>query len=469
MWCNRAVDLALDLTDRAERSASLYQALREALADGRLQAGDRLPASRALAQDLGISRNTVATVYERLVAEGFLESRVGAGTYVAETTRRRRDPAPGSLTPKPSWRWSPRPTSAEAAVPTYDLRVGIPDAELFPFETWRRVLAAESRLRGHNPGTYSSPAGLPRLREALAHSVAYHRGVQADPEQIVVTNGTQQALDLIARVLLEPGDIVAVEDPGYPSARDLFASHGARVVPVPVDEDGLVVEQLPEHTRLVYTTPSHQFPLGVRLSLSRRRALLAFANTHGAGIVEDDYDSEFRFTGRPLEPLHALDEQGRVIYVGTFSKSLLPSLRTGYLVAPGSLVDSLLAAKQLVDGFGPVQPQAALSRFLEEGLLARHVHRASKTYAERRSLLLETLAAWPVEVLPSAAGLHLSAYAELPADLTDRAAAEGLALDTIAAHRLLPGRDGLFLGYGAVRTESLPRGLELLADLAGWS
>jgi GntR family transcriptional regulator/MocR family aminotransferase len=463
------VDLALDLTDRAERSASLYQALREALADGRLQAGDRLPASRALAQDLGISRNTVATVYERLVAEGFLESRVGAGTYVAETTRRRRDPTPGSLTPKPSWRWSPRPTSADAAVPAYDLRVGIPDAELFPFETWRRVLAAESRLRGHNPGSYSSPAGLPRLREALAHSVAYHRGVRADPEQIVVTNGTQQALDLIARVLLEPGDIVAVEDPGYPSARDLFASHCVRVVPVPVDEDGLVVDQVPEQTRLVYTTPSHQFPLGVRLSLSRRRALLAFANTHGAGIVEDDYDSEFRFTGRPLEPLHALDEQGRVIYVGTFSKSLLPSLRTGYLVAPGSLVDSLLGAKQLTDGFGPVQPQAALARFLEEGLLARHVRKASKTYAERRSLLLESLAAWPVEVLPSAAGLHLSAYAELPADLADRAAAEGLALDTIAAHRLLPGRDGLFLGYGAVRTESLPRGLELLGVLAGWS
>lgn len=469
MWSNPAVDLALDLTDRAVRSASLYQALREAIGDGRLKAGDRLPASRALAKDLGISRNTVATVYERLVAEGFLESRVGAGTYVGETTRQRRDHAPGSLTPRPGWRWAPRPTSAEAAVPAYDLRVGIPDAELFPFETWRRILAAESRLRGHNPGTYASPAGLPRLREALAHTVAYHRGVRADPGQIVVTSGTQQALDLVARVLLEPGDVVAVEDPGYLSAIDLFASHGARVVPVPVDEEGLVVEEIPEQARLVYTTPSHQFPLGVRLSLPRRRALLAFANTHDAGIVEDDYDSEFRFTERPLEPLHAMDDQGRVIYVGTFSKSLLPSLRAGYLVAPGSLVDALLAAKQLTDGFGSVQPQAALARFLEEGLLARHVRKASKTYAERRSLLLETLSTWPVEVLPSAAGLHLSAYAELPADLPERAAAEGLALDSIAAHRLLPGRDGLFLGYGAVRTESLPRGLELLGSLAGWA
>lgn len=469
MWSNPAVDLALDLTDRAVRSASLYSALRDALADGRLKVGDRLPASRALASDLGISRNTVATVYERLVAEGFLESRVGAGTYVAAAAGRPRPSVPGSLRPRPGWQWAPRPTSAEAAVPAYDLRVGIPDAELFPFDTWRRILAAESRLRGHNPGTYASPAGLPRLREALAHTVAYHRGVRADPGQIVVTSGTQQALDLVARVLLEPGDVVAVEDPGYPSAIDLFASHGARVVPVPVDEEGLVVEQIPEEARLVYTTPSHQFPLGVRLSLPRRRALLAFADTHGAGIVEDDYDSEFRFTERPLEPLHALDDQGRVIYVGTFSKSLLPSLRTGYLVAPGSLVDSLLAAKQLGDGFGPVQPQAALARFLEEGLLARHVRKASKAYAERRSILLEHLGTWPVEVLPSAAGLHLSAYAEIPDGLPERAAAEGLALDTIGAHRLLAGRDGLFLGYGAVRTQTLPRGLERLGELAGWA
>ncbi|GGR62482.1 GntR family transcriptional regulator/MocR family aminotransferase [Nocardioides luteus] len=464
------MDLALDLTDRSVRSASLYRALRDALADGRLKAGDRLPASRALAKDLGISRNTVATVYERLVAEGFLESRVGAGTYVAESTPQPRNEATsGALRPRAGWRWTPRPTSGDGAVPAYDLRVGIPDAELFPFDTWRRILAAESRLRGHNPGAYPSPAGLPRLREALAHTVAYHRGVRADPDQIVVTSGTQQALDLVARVLLEPGDVVAVEDPGYASARDLFASHGARVVPVPVDEAGLVVADIPEQARLVYTTPSHQFPLGVRLSRSRRRELLAFAHTHGAGIVEDDYDSEFRFTERPLEPLHALDDQGRVIYVGTFSKSLLPSLRTGYLVAPGTLVDSLLAAKQLADGFGPVQPQAALARFLEEGLLARHVRKASKTYAARRSLLLETLATWPVEVLPSAAGLHLSAYADVPPDLRERAAADGLAVDTIAANRLLPGRDGLFLGYGAVRTETLPRGLELLARLAGWT
>ena len=463
------MDLALDLSDRADRAGAVYRALRDAIRAGRLAPGDRLPASRALAGDLGISRTTVATVYERLTAEGFLEARVGAGTFVSDVAATPPRWATGAVRPRAGWRWSASPVSGSQPTPDYDFRVGIPDASLFPFDTWRRILAAESRLREHSPGTYAAPAGLPRLREAIARSVAYGRGVRADPDEVVVTTGAQQALDLVARVLVEPGDVVAVEDPGYSNARDVFASHGAAVVPAPVDEEGLVVAHLPADTRLVYTTPSHQFPLGVPLSLGRRRELLAFAARHDAAVVEDDYDSEFRFSERPLEPLHALDETGRVIYVGTFSKSLLPSLRAGFLVAPPSLADALLAAKQLTDGFGPVHLQAALARFLEEGLLGRHVRRAAKVYAERHALVREALDGLPVDPLPSAAGLHLAAFADLPPDLRERAAAEGLAVETIRQHSVGHGRDGLVLGYGAVVTDRIRPGLARLARLAGWT
>ncbi|GAA1977918.1 PLP-dependent aminotransferase family protein [Nocardioides panacihumi] len=463
------MDLSLDLSERGDRAGALYRALRDALREARLVPGDRLPSSRTLAGDLGISRTTVATVYERLVAEGFLEARVGAGTFVSEVAATPPRCAAGSLRPRPGWRWPPVAVSGDSPVPAYDFRVGIPDASLFPFETWRRILAAESRLRGHSPGAYGGPAGLPRLREAIAHSVAYGRGVRADPDEVVVTSGTQQALDVVARVLLQPGDTVAVEDPGYAAARDLFASHGATVVPVRVDAEGLVVDELPARTRLVYTTPSHQFPLGVALSLARRRELLTFAARHDAAVVEDDYDSEFRFSERPLEPLHALDRSGRVVYVGTFSKSLLPSLRAGYLVAPPSLVDALSGAKQLTDGFGPVQPQAALARFLEEGLLGRHVRRAAKVYGERRALVLAALDGLPVEVVPSAAGLHLAAYAAVPPDLAERVRSEGIAVETIAQHRVGAGRDGLVLGYGAAVTDTIRPGLARLALAAGWT
>jgi len=463
------VDLALDLSDRGDRAAALYRALRDAVRQGRLSPGDRLPANRVLAADLGISRTTVATVYERLAAEGFLEARVGSGTFVSAVAATPPRCAAGAVRPRSGWRWSAVPTSGASPPPAYDFRVGIPDPSLFPFETWRRMLAAEFRVGAHSPGAYAGPAGLRRLREAIAHSVAYSRGVRAVADEVVVTSGAQQALDIVARVLIEPGDVVAVEDPGYGFARDLLVSHGATVVPVRVDGEGLVVAELPERTRLVYTTPSHQFPLGVALSLARRRELLAFAARHDAAVVEDDYDSEFRFSERPLEPLHALDESGRVVYVGTFSKSLLPSLRTGYLVAPPTLVDALLAAKQLTDGFGPPQPQAALARFLEEGLLARHVRRAAKVYAERRELVLEALAGLPVEVVPSAAGLHLALYAEVPADLAARAREEGVVVETLAQHRSGPGRDGVVLGYGAAVTDTIRPGLARLARAAGWS
>ncbi|WP_423463977.1 PLP-dependent aminotransferase family protein [Promicromonospora sp. MS192] len=467
------MDLAVDLSHRTGRTDAIYRALRGALTTGRVPAGERLPSTRDLARDLGVSRASVATAYERLVAEGFLESRPGAGTYATEAANdappaRRR--GAGALRPRAGWHWSPRPTSADAAAPDHDFRVGIPDASLFPFDTWRRLLAAESRAGGPAAGAYGSPAGLPRFRAAVARYVSGARGVHAGPDDVIATTGAQQALDLVARVLLEPGDVVAVEDPGYPEARELFALHGARVVPVPVDAEGLVVDEIPERARLVYTTPSHQFPLGMPLSLARRRALLAHVRRHGTAVVEDDYDSEFRRTRRPLEPLQALDRDGRVVYVGTFSKSLLPGLRAGYLVAPPSLRDALLAARQLTDGHGAVHVQAALARFLDDGLLARHVRKASARYAERHEILLDALAELPVEPVPSAAGLHVAAH--LPEDggvdsrtLVARARRRSVALESLATYATGPHRDGIVLGIGNAVTSSIRPGIRVLASL----
>ena len=292
---------------------------------------------------------------------------------------------------------------------------------------------------------------------------------------MLVTRGAQQALDLVARVLVSPGDVVAVEDPGYPPARDVFAAHGARVVPVPVDEEGLVVEAVPEDARVVYTTPSHQFPYGPPLSRARREVLLGLADRRGIAVVEDDYDSEFRFVQGPLPTLHALDTHGRVIYVGTYSKSLLPALRAGYLIAPESLRDALRAARQLSDGYGDLAAEAALARLISDGILAAHVRRARTAYAERRELRrteLDRVLGDHLRVVPSAAGLHLTAvFADRTVDdraLVAAARADGVAVDALTAYSLAgDGRPGLVLGYGALRPASVTPGLALLARRVG--
>jgi GntR family transcriptional regulator/MocR family aminotransferase len=467
------MDLAVDLSDRADRAAAIYRSLLHAIRSGRLAAGDRLPATRRLAVDLGVSRTTVAVAFERLVAEGFLQARVGDGTYVTDLAARApRARRTGALRPRAGWTFTPVPVSGQRPRPAHDFRVGIPDAGLFPFEPWRRLVAAEIRAGAHDPGTYADPAGHLPLREAIVRYLSVSRGVVAEPDDVVVTHGTQQALDLVARVLVERGDVVAVEDPGYPIARDLFASYGARVVAVPVDSEGLVVEEIPQSARLVFTTPSHQFPLGPPLSLARRQALLEFAARHRAAVVEDDYDSEFRFTERPLETLHALDRAGRVIYVGTFSKSLLPALRAGYLVAPPTLREALRGARQLADGYGALAEQAALARFLADGLLARHLRRARSAYAERRQLVVDSVGSLlgdTVELVPSVAGLHVTARFRDPA-IDDRAVVRaaqehGILVDALSAYAADSGTPGLVIGYGAADPASIRPGLERLAGL----
>jgi GntR family transcriptional regulator/MocR family aminotransferase len=353
----------------------------------------------------------------------------------------------------------------------FDFRTGIPDATLFPYQSWRRLLARQLRPAAVGSGAYGDPAGHAGLRLAIARHIGLARGVQAGAEVVVVTNGTQQAVDLVARVLLAPGDRVAVESPGYGPPRRLLASLGAEVVGVPVDDHGLVVEAVPPRTRLVYVTPSHQFPLGTAMSLPRRLALLAWAERHDAAVVEDDYDSEFRYGGRPIEPLQTLDPSGRVIYVGSFSKTLLATLRLGFLVAPASLVAAVRNAKFLADWHTPLPTQAALADFIDQGLFARHLRRMRAVYQQRHEQIVESLAdrfADHLKLVPSSAGLHVTATAptstpeELQAVL-DRASAASVALQPLSMFdHSPPSQPGIVVGYGAIATADIEEGLGLL-------
>lgn len=462
------MDLVISLDGAGEKTVRVYRALRAAIEDGRLPTGQRLPATRAFATELGVARGSVAAAYERLVAEGYLTARVGRGTFVApvRTGSAPRRTADDPLRPRAGWDLLPLPVSADETKPRYDFRTGIPDAELFPFDTWRRLVAAEVRLRANSPGTYADPAGHPALRAAIARYLGVSRSIRVAADDVLVTNGTQQALDIITRVLVKAGDVVAVEEPGYPPARRLFGSLGARVVGVPVDAEGLVVASLPGNARLVYTTPSHQFPLGRPMSLARRHALLDWARRRPAAIVEDDYDSEFRFSARPLEPLYGLGP-GRVLYAGTFSKSMLPTVRTGFVLTPPSLRPALVAARQVTDGFGQAAVQAALARFIDDGELARHVRRATRSYASRHAAIVSFLSSLPsLDVVPSSAGLHVTALLRSGSSgrVVAAAASRGVALDDLAGYSA-GGMAGFVFGLGAVDPAVIEEGLGVFASV----
>jgi GntR family transcriptional regulator/MocR family aminotransferase len=468
-----AMELHVSLIGRRDLTGEIYRQLRRAILDGRLPSGHRLPPTRELARRLSVSRNTVTVAYDRLTGEGFVTARVGAGTFVSTEVPDRATtgrPSRGALRPRAVWDGIDIPT-AFTRTAELDFRNGIPDARLFPFQTWRRLLARQLRVQTAGIGVYADPAGHPGLRQAIARHIGVARGVQASAEDVVVTNGTQQAVDVVARVLLAPGDRVAVEDPGYRPPRRLLESLGLRLAGVPVDAEGLVVDAIPPRVRLVYVTASHQFPLGVTMSLGRRMALLAWARRHDAAIVEDDYDSEFRYGGRPVEPLQTLDGGGRVIYVGSFSKTMLPTLRLGFVVVPASLRDAVRAAKFVTDWHTSLPTQAALARFIDEGYLARHVRRMRHVYAERHQRVVDGLRAElaeHLEVIPSSAGLHVAATArrasaaEIDAVL-ERASAAGVEVLPLSMYGMrAPGPPGLVVGYGAIATERIEEGLRRL-------
>jgi GntR family transcriptional regulator/MocR family aminotransferase len=395
---------------------ALHQQLRAAILDGRLPPHAALPATRKVAEALGVARNTVVAAYDLLIAEGYLVPRKGARPQVAEFARRQSRPlrvgADGSRF-APAWRTPFLQPSPARSLPERNFRLGIPDHRHFPHEVWRRLMAQALRKSAREPFAYAPSQGIPALREAIAQHVAFARAVACSADDVIVTSGAQQAFDLIARLLVTPGQTkVAVEEPGYPPVRAAFAAAGAKLVPLPVDDEGLCIDRLPDDVRIISVTPSHQSPTGVAMSLRRRAALLELARRHHAVIVEDDYDGEFRFGGRPLDALQTLDRDALVFYVGTFSKSMFPSLRKGFVVAPAWARDGLVTVRQCADSHCDTITQSALAAFIRDGHLARHVRHMRPIYAERRAALLGglhgKLGEW-LEPIPSEAGLHLAA------------------------------------------------------------
>lgn len=461
----------------------LYNNLRAAILTGRLKHGTRLPSTRELSESLNVSRNTVLNAFEQLLAEGYLESAPASGTFVAMTlpeTPNRPAPRSGSVE-KPRWSLLARALTVAPAMHVGDparkdaghpraFRVGLPALDAFPAALWARLVARRARHSDTRGLDYQATAGYRPLREAIAAHVTVSRQVRCTADQVVIVSGSQGALDLVARLLVDPGDPVWMEDPGYLGARGALVSAGAQIVPVPVDAEGLRVDvgrkRCPE-ARLAYLTPSHQFPLGVTLSLTRRLELLAWARSAGAYLVEDDYDSEYRFHGRPLAALQGLDDSGRVIYVGTFSKTLFPALRLGYLILPPALIDTFLAARAFVDGHTAALEQGALTDFIVGGHFGRHLRRMRGLYAERRATLLRALDGLPLEPFAADTGMHCIGWLPSGADdagVARAAAAHDVDVTPLSRFSLTAhARPGLLLGYAGVDPAGIRAGARRLA------
>ena len=470
------MEILVPVRGRGDVTAGIYARLRDAIEVGRLRPGERLPSSRDMARDLAVARGTVAAAYDALIAEGYAVARVGAGTFVVSGTTA-HNLAGDAVAVGPSAIATPQ----AAVVPDFDFRLGIPDPRLFPISAWRRAMGhAIDEAVVVAPG-YGDPAGDAGLRAAIARHLGVSRGVRGGADDVVITQGAQGAIDLVTRVLVRAGDAVAVEEPGYPPARARFAAAGARVVGVVVDEEGLRVDLLPDDARLVYVTPSHQLPTGVAQSPGRRAALLAWAEAHDAVILEDDYDSEFRYAPRPLEPLQRLDRSWRVVYVGSFSKTLLPMLRLGFLIAPPRLVADLREARRLAGWHGDAPTQIAMRRFIDDGGFARHLRRARRVYRVRRERVVagveRDLRPW-LRLNASAAGLHVCAMAVAGVSADDvrraaaRARAMGVAVETLDAYAGPggpggPRGPGVVLGFGMIDESRIDEGLARLAHAFG--
>jgi len=487
------VELDLKAKGSRESSRTLYRELKAAILDGRLGAGAKLPPTRKSEAYFGVSRNTAVEVYERLLNEGVVVTRHGSGSYVADkiSTAPSRTSANGEGPPdlrlNPFWRrpdvtaaigfWRDRPErpTPAAKTPPVDFRPALVDSRLFPFDVFRRVSAKQLRGLERKPASYKSPQGNQgsySLREAIAKQIVLTRAVVCGFDDILVTSGAQQAFDVLARALVTPGEtVVAVEDPGYPPMRVAFAAAGAKLVPVGVDEEGLIIEQLPPKVGVICICPSHQFPLGVAMSMRRRKALVEFARGCGAVIVEDDYDGEFRYDGSPLEALRTADAADVVFYVGTFSKCMLSALRLGFVIAPDWAMRTLIAAKNCMDWHCSTPVQSAVAAFIAEGHLAHHVRKMRDIYKQRRQLLLnflqEELGEW-LKPIPSFYGMHVAAAACAPVNFD--AAAERLLQHNVKIHSFsryylgAAARDGLIFGYGAVDLAEMKLGLSRLRD-----
>jgi GntR family transcriptional regulator/MocR family aminotransferase len=481
--------ISLDNNSPVPLHQQLYKEVRQAILNRRLLPKERIPSTRQLAKSLGISRTTVTQTYDQLLSEGYIEAIVGSGTFVCsqlpdDLLRSAPVETAGKITRSPVQLskygvylsdTENVPRIAEADMPI-NFRYGRPAFDQFPIKLWRRLLSRYccSNLQWLD---YSRDAqGYKALREAISRYLSRSRAVICTSDQVLIVNGTQQALDLIMRLFIEPDDVIALEDPSYPSARLIFQTQGAKLLPISVDESGLLVKNLTncskEQIRLVYVTPSHQFPTGAILSLPRRLELLSWAQQTGALIIEDDYDSEYRYGDRPIPALQGLDHSDSVLYVGTFSKVLFPSLRIGYLVLPKNLVSTFARAKWLSDRHLPLLEQQVLADFIEEGHLERHIRKMRAVYDRRRQVLVKALNVQFGEqatILGEKAGIHLMVRlhtALSDEEIIQRAAQVGVGMMSAAPHYLKPHSKGEFIfGYGELTEQQLEEGICRIAKI----
>ena len=465
----------------------LYEWFRSAILVGQMRPGQRVPSTRSLAAELKISRIPVLNAYEQLLAEGYFETFVGAGTCVARSipddtliaatgkARRVLQEKVERLGPRRMSRRGTALTQLPAQTWLDNLgafRVSLPALEHFPIGTWSKLAARHSRKPPKGIMAYGGASGCLPFREVIAEYLGAVRSVRCEPSQILITTGSQQALQLSAQVLLDPGDRVWMEEPGYPSARHAFMTAGAQVIPAGVDHDGMDVAEVTRrgrNARLVYVTPSHQYPTGMTMSATRRMLLLNWAAHAGAWIIEDDYDSEYRFGSRPIASLQSMDADERVIYVGTFSKVMFPALRLGYVVVPKDLVPAFSAARDAADVFSSTLYQAVMTDFIQEGHFARHIRRMRMLYMERRTALVKAIADQMgdmLEVIGAEAGMHLVAL--LGRGISDvavsiEAARMGICAMPLSSCYMKPSaRGGLVLGYGGVNAHQIRDGIRKL-------
>lgn len=468
----------------------IYESIRLSILEGKLQPKTQLPATRFLAKQLNLARMTIINAYEQLFAEGYLESKKGAGTFVAA-----RLPEDFLNAEKPQKKHLEitkriiklsnfgnhlaqngekilRPYNTQKVFP---FRHGIPAIDEFPFEIWSKILQKQLKSANSNIFSYGDIQGFAPLREAIANHLGQSRGVHCTAEQIIITNGTQQTLDLIGNIFLSKNDEVCLEDPTYFGARDVFSAIGAKLMPVPVDEEGFNVEEAKVKSRkprLIYVTPSHQYPLGMTMSLARRMNLLEWVRETESFIVEDDYDSEYRYAGRPLASLQGLDKHGSVIYIGTFSKMIFPALRLGFLVAPKDLVEIFKAAKALRDWHSPNLDQAVLAEFISEGHFAKHLRKMRGIYQKRQQILVEEAEKHlkgMLEVSPATSGMHLIGWLPEGADdwqIFQEARKQNLQIAPLSASCLEQKlRGGFFLGYTAFNETQIKEGVGKLREI----
>lgn len=477
--------IAVDRSASKALHRQIYDAYRAAIIDGRLHPRQRIPSSRSLASELGVSRFPVLNAYAQLLAEGYLESRVGAGTVVSSSLPEQLTSSAPTGVRFAKSRSGTRPVVRRSFLPRSEASppwllgwgafgVGQVAVDQFPLHIWSSLIARQCRSMDLKSFHYGDPMGSKALRETLASYLRTARSLHCEAEQVMITSGSQQALEIAARVLLDGKSSMWMEEPSYRLAREVFALTGCHLVPVPVDQEGLEVAagvKLCRNARAVFVTPSHQFPLGVTMSAARRLQLLDWAQQAGSWIIEDDYDAEYRYESLPIASLQGLDANSRVIYVGTFSKVLFPSLRIGYVVIPSDLVDYFLAIRRVMDLSPASFYQEVLADFIAEGHFARHIRRMRVLYAERRRVLADSIGkelGSTVKVLGDAAGMHLTLM--LPPQSVDteiamRAARQNLRMWPLSTSYLGEARPGLILGFGSVAVEEIPAAVRKIRKL----